>query len=39
LADAVDQAKQARPPLKLDARHQAILDDLAAKKSVDFDKR
>ena len=38
LADAVDQAKQARPPLKLDARHQAILDDLAAKKGADFDK-
>ena len=37
LADAVDQAKLARPPLKLDARHQAILDDLAAKKGADFD--
>ena len=38
LADAVDQAKQARPPLKLDAKHQAILDDLAAKNGADFDK-
>jgi len=38
LADAVNQASKARPPLKLDAKHQAILDDLAAKKGVDFDK-
>jgi putative membrane protein len=38
LAEAVDQAKQARPPLKLDAKHQAIFDDLAAKKGADFDK-
>ena len=39
LADAVDQAKQARPPLKLDAKHQAILEDLVAKKGADFDQR
>ena len=38
LADAVTQAKEARPPLKLDARHQAIMDDLAAKKGAEFDK-
>ena len=33
LAEAVTQAKLARPPLKLDARHQAILDDLAARRA------
>jgi putative membrane protein len=38
LAEVLDQAKQTRPPLKLDAKHQALIDDLAAKKGADFDK-
>ncbi len=38
LADAISEAKQARPPLKLDAKHQAVLDNLAANKGADFDK-
>jgi putative membrane protein len=37
LAEAVNQAKLARPPLKLDARHQAIIEDLAGRKGADFD--
>jgi putative membrane protein len=38
LADAVNEAKLPRPPVKLDAKHQAIIDDLAARKGADFDK-
>ena len=38
LADAISDARQPRPPFKLDARHQALFDDLAARKGADFDK-
>ena len=38
LADAISEAKQPRPPLKLDAKHQVLLEDLAARKGADFDK-
>lgn len=38
LAEALTAAKLARPPLKLDARHQAIYDELAARKGRDFDR-
>lgn len=38
LADAISEAKQPRPPLKLDAKRQTLLDGLAARKGKDFDK-
>ena len=38
LAEALNDAKLAKPPFKLDAKHKAIFDDLAAKKGRDFDK-
>jgi putative membrane protein len=36
--EAVLEAKLAMPPDKLDARHQAVLSDLAGKQGDDFDK-
>ena len=36
--EAVLEAKLAMPPDKLDAKHQAILAELAAKQGADFDK-
>jgi putative membrane protein len=38
LSDAISEAQQPRPPLKLDAKHQTLFDDLAARKGADFDK-
>jgi putative membrane protein len=36
--EAVLEAKLAMPPDKLDAKHQAIVDELAARQGGDFDK-
>jgi putative membrane protein len=36
--EAVLEARLAMPPDKLDARHQAIVDELAARQGGDFDK-
>jgi len=38
IADALNDAKVARPPLKLDARRQSVMDALAPLKGPDFDK-
>lgn len=37
LADAINKAKLASPPMRLDARHLTMLDGLRARQGADFD--
>lgn len=38
ITEALTESKLTKPPFKLDAKHQATLDELAAKKGRDFDR-
>jgi putative membrane protein len=38
ITETLNEAKLSAPPFKLDARHQALLDELRAKEGADFDR-